>query len=358
MAFNSCYSGSPGIGDLPQNMFILHIFLCTSGRSVYPTIPLQLGEFELLPVKMPMKLQRFNKSQWSLNFELFILNLFQATTANTLRLKFRNSSIFIDKFNRTKKRPYILISIVLCLFTSIFSLQLYHIQFKWNDLVNFGGLMCACVVIVVEANRKNGAFIRFICVKRRIEQELRKIYGPKLYDAKKGVFLDKYWKMFVRYQIVLGFLEIFIMIFVYDLPVWILYCLGHALPMSFLRLRFFQHYFHVLTIHFYIQLIHEHVERYILAFDHLEELVEQQNGSFIEFDTQTMVFELRLIKHLFSLINDMANLINELFSFSMLSILMVNFLLFFINLLWMYVELNDRYLYCAIGELSCGISQC
>lgn len=293
------------------------------------------------------------------NFELSILNLFQVAFANTLLLKLNKSNIFIDEFKRTGKWSYIVIAIVFGLFISIISLLQYYqftsaVQFKWNDFINSDGIMIACIVIVIEANSKKANFMHLIRVKCRIERELRKMCGSRLYDAKKMDFLEKYWKLFVRFQVVVGLLEIFIILAVYNFQLWILYCIAHAIPITYLRLRFFQHYFHVLSVQFYLQLIYEHVERYIHAFDHLEEMVELRNSSFIEFDTRTMIYELDLIKDLYNVINEMANLVNGLFNFSMLSILIVNFLLFSTNLLWMCVVLSDQNLYSTIGEFFLG----
>lgn len=291
----------------------------------------------------------------SLECELFVLNLFQTMTVNPISIKRKKTWIFVDKESYRHKLSYIIVIFALCVLASIVSVLQYHqmvqdFRLEWNDLINFYIIVIACIVVVIESNNKNKLFKHFFKIKGITENELSRLYGSHLYNEEKFLFLKKYMCTFIAFQMFVGFLEILNMIMIDNVRMALLYFLCQITPLLYLRIRFFQHYFHILSINLYMKLLRSHIERHIFTYDQIEKMTKALHFSYIRLNHQSIIGDICLTQHIFNAVLEMVDLINDMFNFSLLSILTVSFLQFFANISWMYLQLNDGDMHSMIGE--------
>lgn len=289
--------------------------------------------------------------------ELAILNTFQFITGSSLLLQLKASTFHIGKRTPSKRLPAFTVICILCLSAFFITIHQYEhyssnskdMQLEWNHLINLYGVLFASIVIIFEANHRNECFIHFLHIKRFVDHESRQCYGRKPFHQKRLQSFRKFLDIYAAFQLFCSLLEIFNMIVFYKHHIWIYYCLCQFSLLTFMNLRFFHQYFHIRSIHFYMRLIHSHIDRHILMLEHLEEMTKIQSSSYIELDRRSIVEELTHAQKMFDGIHQMADLSNKMFNLSMLSILMVSFLLFCTNVLWIYMQL-DLNIICAIGK--------
>lgn len=310
---------------------------------------------------MSIKYQANSKSRKhsfsAIKIELAILNLFQVMTGSSISLQLNTSTIRIARHVRSKQLPALAIITILCLSALFIAMHQYRhyasdakdLQLDWNDLINLYGVVFASIIIIIESNQRGEHLERFLRIKRFVEHESRQSHGQLLFDQEKIHFDRTFLKIFIAFQLSFSLLETLNMIIFYKHHVWMLYCICQFSLQTVISLRLFHQFWHICSIHFYMRTIHRRIERHIFVLEHAEQMAKAQKCSYIVLDRRSIVDDLTQTQKVFDGIHQMADLINEMSNLSMLSVLMISFLLFCTNLLWIYVQL-DLSVACVMGK--------
>lgn len=207
----------------------------------------------------------------------------------------------------------------------------------WSIEMNIIMIFSTTLTILIETQMTHTYLTDFLLLKQKIEHDLRILCDPKQFEN------EQYKSMKIYTRILFCFSIFTVIVFILNIyrysmmMVIFTCCLGMA--RIFGQLRSFQHQLFTGTLHVYIKLVRIKCEECIRNINQNEAMARVQNSRHFTMNSNKIFNELILSIRIFANIYRMTHLVNKIFGFSLLVLLLQDFIQLLTFIFWVYLKL-------------------
>lgn len=220
----------------------------------------------------------------------------------------------------------------------------------WSEVTDVCSVMIPCLVILIETQFTQKYFADFLLLKQKTEHELLALCNREIYEHEKYTHLKSYQKMILIFFIFAWVTEI---IYLFDTETDLLfrfYSWSLLLPITFTRLRFFQHRLLTNSLIFYLKMIRIKIQNAIDDISGREALAREQRLFQFTVNSRKTFNDLNEAMRIFTSIFRMTDLMNQMFGISLLIIIFEIFTQMLFYVFWLYSKLYHEDLNNLEGE--------
>lgn len=307
---------------------------------------------ELFTERRRNELSISEKFLWSSKVEIFFYKFYNTITLCPIVIVESAAGIKFQ-YNKTMNILSILMLIYACVHVGtlmaypFFTNEMEALFSIWSIEINIILLFATTSSILIETRLTHIFLTDFLILKHKIEHDLRILCDPKQFEMEQYSSIKIYTRILLGYAI-FSYIVFVLNIYRYGVVTVAFHCLL-ALPRIFCTFRSFQHQLFTGTLHVYIKLVRIKCEECIQNINQNESMARLQNCRHFTMNSTKMFNELLLSLRIFTTIHRMADLVNKLFGFSLLVLLVQDFLQLLTFIFWVYVKLYRRNLESIIG---------
>lgn len=206
----------------------------------------------------------------------------------------------------------------------------------WSIEMNIVFIFATTLIILIETQITHIHLTEFLLLKQKIEHDLRILCETEQYASMK-----MHTRIFVCFNIFTAIVDI-MNLYRYSIETMIFLCCL-TVPKIFCQLRSFQHQLFTGMLHVYIKLVRIKFEECIRNINQNEAMTRAlQNHRHFTMNSKKIFNELILSIRIFTTIHRMAHLVNKIFGWSLLVLLMQNFIQLLTFIFWVYLKLYRR----------------
>lgn len=282
------------------------------------------------------------KFLWSSKVEIFFHKFFNKITFCPIVIVHSEAGIKV-KINKIMRVLAIIALIYACIHMG--SLMVYPfftheseaLLNTWSIEVNIIMIFSITLTILIETQMTHTYLTDFLLLKRKIEHDLRVLCDPRQFE------IEQYASMKIYTRILFCFSTLTVIVYILNVyrysVMLVIFTCCLAIPRIFGQMRSFQHQLFTRTLHVYIKLVRIKCEECIRHINQNEAMARVQNSRHFTMNNKQMFNELILSIRIFATIYQMAHLVNKIFGFSLLVLLLQDFVQLLTFVFWVYLKL-------------------
>lgn len=286
--------------------------------------------------------------QWAMKKELALLQFHNTITIGPTPIPF-GSTIKPKVSSRFWAVFFIVLIMIYLIGVICIRLLFVNLQSQlcvWSEI---GCTIVTCVIIIIETQCCYEYFVQFLVLKQQIENDLTKLCYREMYEQEKYLSIRNHLRLFVTFFVFAWTIDILNIFRMDNDPTNRFSASCLLIPITYTRIRCFQHHLYTSMLNLYIKLIRLKIESIIIEIDYNESLAKQRNQHHFTMNSQKILFELNLIMRIFTTIFEMTSLINKMFRYSMLIIICQTFIEMLANLFAIYYKIYQLSYYHLAG---------
>lgn len=207
----------------------------------------------------------------------------------------------------------------------------------WSIEMNIIMIFSTTLTVLIETQMTHTYLTDFLLLKQKIEHDLRNLCDPKQFEVEQYTSMKIYTRILIFFCIFT--MTVYILnIYRYSIIMVIFTCCL-AMPRIFGQLRSFQHQLFTRTLYVYIKLVRIKCEECIRNINQNEAMARVQNSRHFTMNSRKVFNELILSIRIYATIYRMAHLVNRIFGFSLLVLLLQDFVQLLTFIFWVYLKL-------------------